>query len=52
MRELLRACYYALDKKPLLEADINFAEKEMIKIALKKLKGTDMELLLKNSGLI
>ena len=52
VRELLRACYYALDKKPLLEADINFAEKEMIKIALKKLKGTDMELLLKNSGLI
>ena len=52
VRELLRACYYALDKKPLLEADINFAEKEMIKIALKKLKGTDMELLLKNSGLL
>ena len=35
-----------------MEADINFAEKEMIKIALKKIKGTDMELLLKNSGLI
>ena len=52
VRELLRACYYALDKKPLMEADINFAEKEMIKIALKKIKGTDMELLLKNSGLI
>ena len=52
VRELLRACYYALDKKPIMEADINFAEREMLRIALKKLKGTDVELLLKNSGLI
>ena len=29
-----------------------FAEKEMLKIALKKVRGTDIELLLKESGLI
>ena len=52
VRELLRACYYAIDKKPISEAPLSFAEKEMIKIALKKVKGTDIELLLKESDLI
>mgnify|MGYP004697938565 FL=1 len=52
MRELLRACYYAIDKKPLSEAPLSFAEKEILKIAVKKVKGTDIELLLKESGLI
>ena len=52
VRELLRACYYALDKKPLTDAKLSLIEKEAMKIALKKVRGTDIELLLKESGLI
>ena len=52
MRELLRACYYAIDKKPISEVKLSFAEKELLKVVLKKTKGTDIELLLKESGLI
>ena len=53
VRELLRACYYAIDKKPISEMkDLSLIEREMIKVALKKAKGTDIELLLRESGLI
>ena len=52
VREILRACYYAIDKKPISEAPLSFAEKEVLKIAIRKVKGTDLELLLKESGLI
>lgn len=52
VRELLRAVYYAIDKKSIDEADLNIAEKKAIEFALKKVKGTDIELLLKNSGLV
>ena len=52
VRELLRACYYALDKKPLTDAKMSLIEKEAMKILLKKVHGTDVELLLKESGLI
>ena len=52
MRELLRACYYAIDKKPITEVKLYFKEREMLKLLLKKVKGTDLELLLKESGLI
>lgn len=52
VRELLRACYYALDKKPLEEADLSFKEKPALKMLIKKVKDTDIEILLKNSGLI
>ena len=52
VRELLRACYYAIDKKPINEAKLSFREKELLKLVLKKVKGTDLELLLKESGLI
>ena len=52
VRELLKACYYALDKKPLSESKLSFKEKEMLKIVVKKVKDTDIELLLKESGLI
>ena len=52
MRELLRACYYAIDKKPLTDENLSFVEKKLLKIVLKKVKGTDIEILLKNSGLI
>ena len=52
VRELLRACYYAIDKKPLAQMDLSFLEREALKVALKKIKGTDVEILLKESGLI
>lgn len=52
VREILRACYYAIDKKTLLEAELPFAEKELLKLIIKKVRGTDLELLLKDSGLI
>ena len=52
VRELLRACYYAIDKKPIDEAPLSFKEKFLLKTVLKKVKGTDVELLLKESGLI
>ena len=52
VRELLRACYYAIDKKPLSEAKLSFAEREMLRVARKKIKGTDIEILLRESGLI
>ena len=52
VRELLKAVYYAIDKKPITEFPLSFMEKEALKIALKKVKGTDIELLLKESGLI
>ena len=52
VRELLRACYYAIDKKPLTKAKLTFGERELLKIVLKKVRGTDVELLLKESGLI
>lgn len=52
VRELLRACYYAIDQKPVAEIKLSFKEREMLKVLLKKVRGTDLELLLKESGLI
>ena len=52
VRELLRACYYAIDKKPITDIKLSFKEKEMLKVVLKKVRGTDIEILLKESGLI
>ena len=52
VRELLRAAYYGIDKKPLSEAKLSVKEKLALKTVVEKLKGTDVEKLLKNSGLI
>ena len=52
VRELLKASYYGVDKKPLSELPLSFIEKKALKILLKKVKDTDIELLLKDSGLI
>lgn len=52
VRELLRACYYAIDKKPITDVKLSLMEKEFVKILLKKVEGTDIEILLKESGLI
>lgn len=52
VRELLRAAYYAIDKKPIKDAKLSFKEKQLLKLVLKKTKGTDIEILLKESGII
>ena len=52
VRELLRASYYAIDKKPLSEAKLNLAEKALLKTVVDKVKGTDAETLLYASGLV
>jgi len=52
VRELLRAAYYAVDKKSVDELPLSFTEKFLLKKVLKATKGTDVELLLKNSGLV
>ena len=52
IREILRACYYAIDQKPIAEADLSFKEKQILKLVTKLVRGTDLELLLKESGLI
>ena len=52
VRELLRACYYAIDKKPITDVKLSFMEKQLLHTVMKKIKGTDVELLLKESGLI
>ena len=51
VRELLKACYYAVDKKSVDELPLTFAEKQAIKIVENKIKGTDLEILFKESGL-
>ena len=52
IRELLRAAYYAVDKKKINELPLNFKEKMLLKTLLKNVKGTDLELLLRDTGLI
>ena len=51
VRELLRACYYAVDKKSVEELPLSFVEKQFVKVVEKKVKDTDLEILLKESGL-
>ena len=52
VRELLRAAYYGIDKQTIDKAPISRVQKNLIKLIIKKTKGTDIELLLKESGLI
>ena len=52
VRELLRACYYAIDKQPVTELKLSFKEKELLKAVIKKAAGTDLEILLQESGLL
>ncbi len=52
VRELLRACYYAIDKQPVTELKLSFKEKELLKAVMKKAAGTDLEILLQESGLL
>lgn len=52
VRELLRACYYSVDKKSIDELPLDLKEKILLKNVLKAIKGTDVEILLKESGLL
>lgn len=52
VRELLRACYYAVDKKSVQELPLSLKERVLLKNVLKAIKGTDVESLLQNSGLL
>ncbi len=52
VREMLRASYYALDRKKLLDTNLSVAERFLLKKLLKKIKGTDIETVLKDSNLI
>ena len=52
VRELLRACYFAVDKKSIDELPLDFKEKVLLKNVLKAVKGSDIEILLKDSGLL
>ncbi len=52
VRELLKACYYGIDKKKINEIPLSLKEKLLLKIVMNKSKDTDIELLLKDSGLI
>ena len=51
IRELLRSAYYAIDKKPLSKMQLSWKEKIAWNLARKFTKGTDFEILLKESGL-
>ncbi len=52
IRELLRAVYYAIDKKKISQAPLSFKEREMLRMAMKFVKGTDLEQLMRDAGLI
>ena len=52
VRELLKACYYAVDKKTIDELPLNFKEKFAIDTLLKMIRNTDVEQLIKDSGLL
>ena len=52
IREMLRAAYYAIDKKKITEMDLSWSEKIVLKKALSKIKDTDIETWIKDSGLL
>ena len=52
VRELLKACYYAVDKKTIDELPLNLKEKFGIDILLKMIKNTDVEQLIRDCGLL
>ncbi len=52
LRSLAGSVYYLSDKKKLTEQELPFVKKQALKFGLKKLQGTYLEDLLKDSGLI
>lgn len=49
VRELLRACYYAIDKKPITDIKLSFKEKELLKIVMKRLRAPILNCFLKRA---
>ena len=45
-------CVSAIDKKPITDVKLSFKERKLLNVVLKKARGTDIEILLKESGLI
>ena len=52
IRELLRATYYAVDKKKINKIDLSWKEKIIIKKALSEVKDNDIYQWIKDSGLL
>ena len=52
VRELLKAFYYAVDKKTIDELPLNLKEKFGVDVLLKMIKNTDVEQLIRDSGLL
>ena len=52
VREMLRAAYYALDKKKLTETDLSWKDKILLKKAVSLLKDTDVYTWIKDSKLL
>lgn len=52
VRELLKAAYYAIDQQALTDWDLNPIEKKAIETFAKKMEGTEIAELLKDSGLV
>lgn len=52
IRDLLKATYYALDKKSIHDIPLSFKDKIILKKVLEQIKGTDIEKILKDSNLI
>ena len=52
VRELLRAAYYAIDRKQLKDMPLSAKERFLLKKVFKKIKDTDVETLLRESKLI
>lgn len=51
VRELLRAAYYSIDQKQVKDLPLSAKERFLLKKVMKKVKGTDVETLLKDSKL-
>ena len=52
VREILKAVYYALDKQPITSMKLTMKEKLLLKDVTEKFKGTDVEKLIKESGIL
>ena len=52
VRELLKAVYYALDRQQLTSMKLSLKEKILLKDVTEKIKGTDAEKLIRESGLL
>ena len=52
VRELLTAVYYALDRQPSTSMKLSLKEKILLKDVTEKIKGTDAEKLIRESGLL